>query len=121
MYADFLRQLPYMHGFRHTSLLNLWKSIRYRHKLVREITRRYDGGILKTDFDRDYVDHMVQCAMRSNQSPALLARQLSECANKVRQEQSIILNRRIEQLSVRGKAQSLDMLTALETPETTGA
>jgi hypothetical protein len=64
-------------------MLTQWKINRYRQNLAEEMRRRNNGGLLDSAFDRHWVEHMIGIAIRSNQSPAALASQLSRLADFV--------------------------------------
>jgi hypothetical protein len=85
-------------------MLTRWKINRYRQKLAKELARRNNGSVLQSTFDRHWVDHVIAVAIRSNQSPAALAAQLSKLADQKRQEQDVNLHRRMAQLSARARA-----------------
>ncbi len=85
-------------------MLTRWKINLYRQKLAKEMKHRNNGGLLQSAFDRHWVDHMIGVAIRSNQSPAALAAQLSKLADQKRQEQEVNLHRRMKQLTARARA-----------------
>ena len=85
-------------------MLIQWKIHRYRQTLAKELARRNESSVLQSAFDRHWVDHMIAVAIRSNQSPASLAAQLSRLADQKRQERDATLHRRMEQLSARARA-----------------
>lgn len=85
-------------------MLTRWKVNRYRQKLAKEMARRNSNGVLQSAFDRHWVDHMIAVAIRSDQSPAALAAQLSKLADQKQREQDVNLRRRMEQLSARARA-----------------
>jgi hypothetical protein len=85
-------------------MLTQWKINRYRQKLAEEMRRRNNGGLLESAFDRHWVDHMIEIAIRSNQSPTALASQLSRLADQKRKEQDVNFHRRMDQLTARARA-----------------
>jgi len=85
-------------------MLTQWKINRYRQKLAKEMTRRNNGALLHSAFDQHWVDHMIGVAIRSNQSPAALAAQLSKLADQKRREQEVTFHRRLEQLVAKARA-----------------
>jgi hypothetical protein len=85
-------------------MLTRWKINRYRQKLTREMQRRNNGGLLQSAFDRHWVNDTIADAIRSHQSPAALATQLSKLADQRRQEQDVNFHRRMEQLTARARA-----------------
>lgn len=85
-------------------MLTRWKINRYRQNLAKELRRRNNGGLLDSAFDRHWVERMIGIAMRSNQSPAPLASQLSGLAEQKRKEQDVVFRRRMDQLIARAKA-----------------
>jgi hypothetical protein len=85
-------------------MLTQWKINRYRQNLAEEMRRRNSGGLLDSAFDRHWVEHMIGIAIRSNQSPAALASQLSGLAEQKRKEQELDFHRRMDQLTARVRA-----------------